>query len=172
MPHVCGHLPYSTGMADGLVRRAQRLQAGNVFGYAYEFSICGRILTSGKDLFKRQVQTWEKIPTRLQERILNVVRAEIRDRVTQNHGLADEDTTGFKDDLEALEVELNMRDATQKGKQASGKEGVDGSTACEDEVQTVGSDPVEMRVVADVECVEKGGEAANEVEMNGDSRKA
>ena len=65
-----------------------------------------------------------------------------------------------------------MRDATRKGKQASGKEGVDGSMACKDEMQTVESDPGEMRVVADVECLEKGSEAANEVEMEGDSGKA
>ena len=65
-----------------------------------------------------------------------------------------------------------MWDATRKGKQASGKDGVDGLTACKDEVQTVESDPVEMRVVVDVECLEKGGKAANEVEMEGDSGKA
>jgi len=70
--------------------------------------------------------------------ILAEVRAEIRELVKQNHGVEDENTTGYEDDLEALEAELRMRDATRKGKQATGgKKGVASEFTMQEDVQTL-----------------------------------
>lgn len=59
------------------------------------------------DLMKRQLHTWAKIPSGLQEVIVAGVRERIRDHMRQNNRFEDnESTAGFDDDLEALEAEL------------------------------------------------------------------
>ena len=66
------------------------------------------------DLLKRQIETWENIPVRLQQLILKGVSERIRQLLRQNNRQEEEDTTGYEDDLEALEVELKEREARRK----------------------------------------------------------
>lgn len=62
------------------------------------------------DLMKRQLHTWAKIPSGLQEVIVAGVRERIRDHMRQNNRFEDnESTAGFDDDLEALEAELTRK---------------------------------------------------------------
>ena len=58
------------------------------------------------DLYRRQVRTWEKIPHDLQKRLVEKVVSTINDRVTQQHGIQQESTVGFDDDIDALRQEL------------------------------------------------------------------
>lgn len=101
----------------------------------------------------------------------------------QNNGVNDEDTTGFEDDLEALEAELNMREATRKEKQpGKGKTGVTRESRVREgyEIQTLGNEPDAMETIVDIErqekegemCQENEGEMANEAVMEKDSAEA
>jgi hypothetical protein len=52
------------------------------------------------------VQTWEKIPGDLQNLIVKRIVKTIEDRITQQHGIQQESTVGFDDDIDALRREL------------------------------------------------------------------
>ena len=93
----------------------------------------------------------------------------------QNNGADDENTTSYEDDLEALEVKLNMREATRKEKQpGKSKTGVarESRVREDSEIQTLGNEPDAMETAVDIECQEKEGEMANEVVMEKDSAEA
>jgi hypothetical protein len=49
------------------------------------------------------------IPADLQEALLASIRGSVLEMVRQKHGVEEESTTGFGDDLEALRAELNQR---------------------------------------------------------------
>jgi hypothetical protein len=66
------------------------------------------------DLVKPQRQTWENIPTRLQDLILQHVRGALKELSTQNTGVVPESTVGFQDDNEVLEAELTARKARRE----------------------------------------------------------
>jgi hypothetical protein len=75
-----------------------------------------KVLIGKIDLLKRQRRTWAKIPTKLQDMILNQVRATLQEMILQNNGPEEENTVGFEDDHEALEAELVAREAVQDAK--------------------------------------------------------
>ena len=52
------------------------------------------------------MQTWEKIPGDLQNLIVKRIVKTIEDRITQQHGIQQESTVGFDDDIDALRREL------------------------------------------------------------------
>lgn len=52
------------------------------------------------------MQTWEKIPGDLQNKIVERIVTTIEDRITQQHGIPQESTVGFDDDIDALRREL------------------------------------------------------------------
>ena len=52
------------------------------------------------------MQTWEKIPGDLQTRLVERIVETIQDRITQQHGIQQESTVGFDDDIDALRREL------------------------------------------------------------------
>ena len=53
------------------------------------------------------MQTWEKIPGDLQNLIVKRIVNTIEDRITQYHGIQQESTVGFDDDIDTLRCELD-----------------------------------------------------------------
>ena len=52
------------------------------------------------------MQTWEKIPRDLQKLIVKRIVKAIEDRITQQHGIQQESTVRYDDDIDALRREL------------------------------------------------------------------
>ena len=69
------------------------------------------VTDTGKELLQRQLRTWGNIPGNLQEGILNHVRNALKDQITRDQGPEEEITIGYEDDHEALQAELNKREA-------------------------------------------------------------
>ena len=85
---------------------------------------------NGTDLYRRQVWTWEKLPQNFQKGICNRVIKTIEDRITRVHGMQQESTTGFDDDIDALCRELGddcPNDTTTASSQMPQEPDLDGS---------------------------------------------
>ena len=81
----------------------------------------------------------------MQQLILNGVHERIRELLRQNNRQEDKDTTGYEDDLEALEAELKEREARRKLPRHSAGEPRratdNGETREEPDVQTLENEP-------------------------------
>ena len=113
------------------------------------------------DLLKRQIETWENIPVRLQQLILKGVCERIRELLRQNNRQEEEDTTGYEDDLEALEAELKEREARRKPpRRSAGEPRRAMETREEPDVQTLENEP-------DAGQAAPSGEVASGARMEG-----
>ena len=72
------------------------------------------------DLLKRQLDTWGHIPPELQQGIIKRIQKVITDKIQQIHGMREEMSIGYVDDMDELRRELVENDPSPSTDHAVG----------------------------------------------------